>query len=591
MYDFYHEADPMKNLKLVLVILIIVLSGMNRLSGQSAKDSLASLLPGATGTERLKIMDRLLVYTIYNDLDTSYYFANEILKDARRLGDVKYESLAYSWLTVYSFFRGEYYQGEDYIKKAIRIQEKIHDTLDLGNSYINLVMIYAETGRYKKAIESSFRALHLFQAIHNEHGIIAATGNIGIMYNKLQDYDNAVKYLKKTSALMIKYKEFSNLGELYNNMGLSYYHMNRSDSAIVYYKKAIGEYNSNNELKGTARAYLNLANVYAYNLKSYDSAFHYYDLALETSKGVIDGLKTKIYGNQGKVYAMTGDYDKAVKYLNMALEKSGESKERTEQMDNYYELFTIYKKKKDYRKALEYYEKYTAVRDSIDVANAKVTIANLEAKFENEKNKILIKKLEEKQIADHRIKMLLMVAVVLLLVILALTFYSFIQNRKKGQLRRALLESEKQKLEKDLQYKSRQLTSQALMMMQKNRLLNEILQSLSGIKEIPEESKQEVNRLKRQLKKGIHSEEDWELFKHYFEEVNPGFFPNLLKINDKITPSEQKLAALIKLKFTIKETASLLNISPDSVKSIRYVLRRKLGVEKGENIYEFLNNL
>jgi tetratricopeptide (TPR) repeat protein len=580
----------MKRLIVYFVIVFFILFGGTTMSqGQTPKDSLEELLPKAEGVDRLKVIDRLLVYTIYNDLDTSYYYAMELLNSAKELQEVKYESLAYSWLTVYSFFRGEYYKGEDYIKKAIRIQEKIHDTLDLGNSYINLVMIYAETGRYKKAIESSFKALSLFKAINDQHGIIAATGNIGIMYNKIQDYASAVKYLKKTSALMIKYEEFTNLGELYNNMGLSYYHMGKSDSALAYYNKAIRNYNSNKELKGTARAYLNMANVYAYSLKNYDSAFYYYRKSLKTSEGVIDGLKSKIYGNQGKVYAMKGDYRNAIKYINLALDISRQNKELTEQMDDYFELFNIYKKKKDYLKALEYYEKYNAVKDSIDVANAKVTIADLEAKFENEKNKLLIKQLEEKRVSDHRIKILLMAGLVLLIVVLILTVYGFVQKRKKGKLQRALLETEKEQLENDLQYKSRQLTSQALMMMQKNKLLNEILQVLSGIKEIPDESKQELNHLKRQLKKGIHSEEDWGLFKHYFEEVNPDFFPNILGINNKITPAELKLAALIKLKFNIKETASLLNISPDSVKSTRYVLRRKLGLQKGDSIYDFLN--
>jgi tetratricopeptide (TPR) repeat protein len=367
--------------------------------------------------------------------------------------------------------------------------------------------------------------------------------------------------------------------------------MGKSDSALAYYKKAIRNYNSNKELKGTARAYLNMANVYAYNLNNYDSAFYYYRKALITSEGVIDGLKSKIYGNQGKVYAMKGDYRSAIKYINMALDISRQNKELTEQMDDYFELFNIYKKKKDYLKALEYYEKYNVVKDSIDVANAKVTIADLEAQFENEKNRMLIKQLEEKRTSDRRIKMLLTAGIVLLVIILLLTVYGFIQKRKKSKLQRVLLETEKEQLENDLQYKSRQLTSQALMMMQKNKLLNEILQKLSDIKQIPDESKQELARLKRQLKKSIHSEEDWGLFKHYFEEVNPDFFPNLLRINEKVTPSELKLAALIKLKFNIKETASLLNISPDSVKSTRYVLRKKLGLQTNDNIYDFLNQL
>ena len=127
------------------------------------------------------------------------------------------------------------------------------------------------------------------------------------------------------------------------------------------------------------------------------------------------------------------------------------------------------------------------------------------------------------------------------------------------------------------------------MMMKKNQLLNEIHKALSEIKGTTDDGKQKIFQAKKQLKKVIRSQEDWKLFRHYFEEVNPQFFKNLLKINPRITPSELKLAALVKLNFSIKESASLLNISPNSVKTIRSVLRKKLGLHKDKSIYEFLN--
>jgi len=143
-------------------------------------------------------------------------------------------------------------------------------------------------------------------------------------------------------------------------------------------------------------------------------------------------------------------------------------------------------------------------------------------------------------------------------------------------------------LHQDVRFKTKQLTSQALMMMQKNKLIDDILSQLSTIKGagVP---LTDLNKLKRKLKKSLHSEDDWELFKHYFEEINKNFFKRLKQINPKITPAEQRLAALVKLRFNIKETAELLNISPDSVKTARSQLRKKMGLAAGKNMYEFLN--
>jgi len=579
----------MKNLIAVITVLTFFSLTLN--GSQSKKDSLLAALPLSSGENKLYTIDRLLVYTIYNNLDTSYRLANELLKEAKKQKNIKYESLAYSWLTVYHFFEGNYYSGELYIKKAIEIQEKINDTLNLGNSYINLLMIYTETGKYKKAIESAFKALNLFSSINNVHGIIAANGNIGIIYDRLEDYNNAIKYFKKALQLMIKYEEYTNLGESYFSLGLSYYRFNNSDSALAYFNQAIKEFIKNKECKGTARAYLNIANTYAYKIKDYDSSFYYYDLALNKSKGIIDGLQIKIYNNLGKVYFMTGDSENAIKYINKSLEQAKKSNDLTEQMNNYYELFTIFNKQKKFQEAIKYFKSFNKLKDSIDVIDARVTIANLETKFENEKNLIIIHDLESSQQSDHKIKILLISIILFIIVIFVLILRSWYLGRKSEKLKKELITSKNKHLEEDLKFKSRQLTSQALMMLQKNKLIKDVLNTLFRLKNIPEESKREITKSSRKLKKIIHSEDDWALFKNYFENVNPDFFPKLLMINPKLTSSELKLGALIKLKFSIKEAAELLNISPDSVKSKRHVLRKKLGLDNGDNIYEFLNNV
>ncbi|NPA68097.1 MAG: hypothetical protein GXO50_05755 [Chlorobi bacterium] len=180
--------------------------------------------------------------------------------------------------------------------------------------------------------------------------------------------------------------------------------------------------------------------------------------------------------------------------------------------------------------------------------------------------------------------------IILSVMIFAAIIISLLLNKKKNNLEKELLKTEKEKLNEEIKHKTRELTSQALMMLQKNKLLEEILNSLSEIKTTGKETHKEISDLKRRLKYSMHSEKDWKLFKQYFEEINKNFFESLNKINKKITPAEMKLAALIKLRFSIKETASLLNISEGSVKTARYNLRKKLGLKRNDNIYDYLNS-
>ncbi len=89
----------------------------------------------------------------------------------------------------------------------------------------------------------------------------------------------------------------------------------------------------------------------------------------------------------------------------------------------------------------------------------------------------------------------------------------------------------------------------------------------------------------------MSSDKEWETFKMYFEQVNKDFFEKLRRHNHNITPTEERMAALIKLGLTNKEIASILNITHQSVKNARYRLKRKLGLKPEEDLREFLDNL
>jgi len=337
--------------------------------------------------------------------------------------------------------------------------------------------------------------------------------------------------------------------------------------------------------------YLNIGNIFLKKEAHKDSAKYYFNKALTIANETDKTLLSEIYSGLGKYYLSKKNYNKSIEEFEKTLSISKLNNDMDDVKDAHFDLYSIYKTTGDINRALANLEKYITLKDSLNLESTKVTIANLESKFENEKKQLHIEKLKERQNADKHIKTLLWMGIIFILFTLILTIVVFIQKRKKAKLRRELLNTENEKLEKDLQYKNRQLTSQALMMMQKNSMLDDMLITLKEMKCIKEDSKQTVQKITRQLKHSINSEEDWNTFRHYFEEVNPDFYTKLLKINEKITPSELKLSALIKLNFNIKETASLLNISPDSVKSTRHVLRTKLRLSKDENIHEFLNRI
>jgi len=584
-------VDLKKNFILIFATFYLVTFNAQTYGQDVSVDSLNSELLTSKGADRLKILDRLIDYHLFRNPDTAYHYANRLLTEAETMNNKVYQSFAWRGISICNFYNAKYYQAEEDILKAVKLQEQTSDTSGLANSYKILTGIYWETERYDKSIEISFKALKLYESSNDIKGVISSLNNIGLIYKKTGNIEKSLELFKKALLFIKTNNAKFNKGNLYNNIGISYMAIAEYDSTLYYYHKALSEYKKENLKNGIATVYLNIGNIFLNKKTERDSAIFYLNKALMLANETDKTLLSEIYSGLGKYYQGNNNNIKSLEAYKKVLSLSRTNMDMGDEKDAHFDLYSIYNKIGNKDKALTHLEKYLDIKDSLDLENSKVTIANLESKFESEKKQLQIEKLKERQTADKHLRFLLLIGIAFLFVTLSLTVIVFILKRKKAKLRRELLNSEKESLEKDLQYKSRQLTSQALMMMQKNQMLGEMFGTLKNIECTNEESKKTISSVTKQLKRSIHSEEDWELFRHYFEEINPDFYPKILNINHKITPSELKLSALIKLNFSIKETASLLNISPDSVKTTRHVLRTKLGLATGENIHEFLNRM
>ena len=97
--------------------------------------------------------------------------------------------------------------------------------------------------------------------------------------------------------------------------------------------------------------------------------------------------------------------------------------------------------------------------------------------------------------------------------------------------------------------------------------------------------------MKQTLQKGLNRNKDWKDFDTYFESLNKNFYLRLKEISPDISPNDLKICALIKLNLSIKEMAVILSISPDSVKTARYRLRKKLSLQTEDNLTDFILSL
>ncbi|HRZ20455.1 MAG TPA: LuxR C-terminal-related transcriptional regulator, partial [Bacteroidales bacterium] len=82
-----------------------------------------------------------------------------------------------------------------------------------------------------------------------------------------------------------------------------------------------------------------------------------------------------------------------------------------------------------------------------------------------------------------------------------------------------------------------------------------------------------------------------ENFYSQVEQVHKDFQEKLSTGFPHLTEQEKRLAMLIRLNLSAKETATLLNISPKSVEVARYRLKNKLKLKKEENLTQYIIDL
>jgi DNA-binding CsgD family transcriptional regulator len=106
-----------------------------------------------------------------------------------------------------------------------------------------------------------------------------------------------------------------------------------------------------------------------------------------------------------------------------------------------------------------------------------------------------------------------------------------------------------------------------------------------------ESNKYALRRIVQRIDRDIKSRQHWKVFDQYFDEVHEDFIARLKEKHPDLTPKELRLCAYLKMNISTKEIAPLMNISIRGVEISRYRLRKKLALDKGTNLTEYILTL
>jgi DNA-binding CsgD family transcriptional regulator len=254
--------------------------------------------------------------------------------------------------------------------------------------------------------------------------------------------------------------------------------------------------------------------------------------------------------------------------------------------------------------------KFEQLKDSLYALEKARIIEDIKAKYEKDKQdqELIIKNSEisiltkEKQIGT--LKLFLTSGAAFLLLTTAAFVYARqrIRNKKDREIfekdklivaqKQAMMEVElkqakllQDNLKAELDFKNKETTTLALSIIQKTEYLESLKARLS---ERSVANNGDLKSVISEINLFLNVERDRIQLDQQIASVHNDFFVKLGQLIPDLTPTERRLCALLRLNFTSKQIAVVMNIESKSVDMSRYRLRKKINLESEELLSDFL---
>ena len=166
---------------------------------------------------------------------------------------------------------------------------------------------------------------------------------------------------------------------------------------------------------------------------------------------------------------------------------------------------------------------------------------------------------------------------------------------RKGQydLEKEIERLKNDKLQIKILSKDKELVTNTLQVVKKNKILNGIIHKLKDINvdAFDESTKFQFNKLNKSIVREVNTDKSWKDLEKHIKNVHFDFLKRLKEKYPTISPRELDLCTYLLMNMSTKEIAEIMNISSGGVEVSRYRLRKKFRLNKKESLTGFLMSI
>ncbi|QCR24357.1 tetratricopeptide repeat protein [Pontibacter sp. SGAir0037] len=494
--------------------------------------------------------------------------------------------------------------------RALQMAEKQEYVLGQANSHQLLGRLLYHQGVYNQSLNNLLQAEKLYLELRHEDQLGENLNYQGLVYYAIRQPELSLKHHQEALELYEKQKDQKGIAYSYGCIGRLYEKRQQYVLALEYQQKALNLYEQLQDKQGTATILENIGSILE-DKEEYQEALRYFNKSVRLSEAAADSLAIIVgLNNIGDIYRKTGRYALAIETTRQALQLATRLGDRYQISSAHKDLSQEYSLTGNYKAAYEHLETFRRLHDELYSQETTQQIALLQSLFNVEQKNNEIQILEKQQQLNNLIKITLTGGIVLM-ALLGLVLFSRqrlkIQRNKEAmeqqeqmyQAQRKLMEAElentqlrEKQLQQDLNTQVKSLTAHTLHIIGKNQTLDELKTKLNeALQDDQKAQRRKFKSLINQIDYSIVQDKEWDDFRGTFEQVHQDFFQKLHQQARELTSSEVRLASLIKLNLPSKEIATILGISQDSLRVSRYRLKKKLQLEQGDSLSNFILNL
>lgn len=260
------------------------------------------------------------LYFRIGNLNKSIEAYRQALQISNDIGNDPFKAQVQSALGGTYFLAGNLSESASNYLQALRFFEAQQDKNSMVSVYIGLANIYNKQNNFAQAIEYNLKAINIYEASSNKFKILIGYDQVGNLYQKQGNYAKANEYLQRALKLYVELNNLAGQSSLLLQIGSNQFAAKQYSKAVDSYNQSIKISKKLNMLPVQAAACNGLALSYA-ELKLYDKAI----LAGLEAQQIAQKASLKIeleqaYETLSKLYKTTQKHDKATTFENLSKE-------------------------------------------------------------------------------------------------------------------------------------------------------------------------------------------------------------------------------------------------------------------------------